>query len=129
MASKTTKPRFVAPPSNKRADFVGYINLTLTDKDKEDYEGWIAEDGISAEGYYASLEQGYVFSIKQDTQNNSYMCSVSQFNVGRPDSGCIYTARSDNPDSALLKAIYVVSRKMAFDISQGYVNRRPADAF
>jgi len=132
MAKQNGKsPRTASPASAppERAQFVGYVNISLTEKDKPDFEGWSRETDIVADHYLASLEQGYQYTVKADLSHDAYMCSVSQWTVGRPDAGLIYTARSDTPDAALLKAIYVVARKLAFNLGNGYVKQFPYDAF
>jgi len=125
--SSTTAATVNAKP--ERAPFVGYVNLTLTEKDKEDFTLWSGDNDVVDDAYFSSLELGYQFSIKQEPGKGGFMCSVSQFTVDRPDSGLIYTARSSTPAGALLKGIYVVSRKMAFDLTNGFVNRKNLDAF
>lgn len=125
--SNTTTPPL--PPKPERAEFVGYVNLTLTEKDKADYESWSVDADLVSDGYLSALDLGYQFSIKLEQGKETYMCTVSQFNAGKPDSGLIYTARSNSPDGALLKGIYVVSRKMAYNLGNGYVKRQYLDAF
>lgn len=120
-ASTTVQP--------ERADFVGYVNLTLTDEDKVDYDAWCSETDIVEEGYLSALELGYQFTNKFDLSTKAFICTVSQFRVGKPDSGLLYTARSGHPYSALTKAVYVCSRKLAFNLANGYVNRPYRDAF
>jgi len=115
--------------SSDRAEFVGYVNVTLTENDKADFEVWEADTDLVNDGYYQALGLGYQFTLKQDLSNEVYLCSVSQFRPGKSDSGFIYTARSDAPNKALLKAIYVCSRKFPYDLSQGYIKRQPRDAF
>lgn len=113
----------------ERASFVGYVNLTLTSDDKGDYEAWSQESDVVEEQYLSALELGYQFSIKYDLASEAFICSCSQFRLARPDSGLIYTARSAHPFSALHKAVYVVSRKLAFNLANGYVARPNKDAF
>lgn len=117
------------PIVTERAPFVGYVNITLTDKDKADYDAWVLETDVVAESYLSALELGYQFTIKCDVQNEVFMCSVSQWDIAREDAGFIYTARSSEPNKALLKAIYVSTRKLAFNLSNGYLKRQNSDAF
>lgn len=121
----TTKAKAPA----QRAPFVGYVNITLTAEDKADYENWSQESDIVEEHYLSALEQGYQFSIKYDLGSEAFVCSCSQFTPDRPDSGLIYTARSSHPFAALHKAIYVISRRLAFNLANGFVSRPNRDAF
>ena len=113
----------------ERAPFVGYVNITLTSDDKDDYEAWSNESDVVEEQYLSALELGYQFSIKYDLASEAFLCSASQFRIGRPDAGLIYSARSNHPFAALHKAVYVVSRKLAFNLANGYVSRPNRDAF
>lgn len=124
---KSTTTSTTAQP--ERAPFVGYVNLTLTPEDKTDYDAWCSEDDVVEEAYLSALENGYQFSNKFDSATEAFICTVSQFRTGKPDSGLLYTARSSHPYSALTKAVYVVTRKLAFNLANGYVARPYRDAF
>lgn len=114
---------------SERAPFVGYVNLTLTTEDKADYDAWCLQSDVIEEAYLSALELGYQFSNKFDQATEAFICTVSQFRTGKPDSGLLYTARSNHPYSALTKAIYVVARKLALNLANGYVSRPHRDAF
>jgi hypothetical protein len=116
-------------PADERAPFIGYVNITLAENDKNDFTAWEADADIVSEAYLSTLELGYQFTIKFDKRNEVYLCSVSQWSLSRSDAGLIYTARSDTPNKALLKAVYVVGRKLAYDLRNGYVNNKVQDAF
>jgi len=122
---QTTKAK-VQP---ERANFVGYVNITLTEDDKTDFDAWELENDVVSEEYFSALELGYQFTIKSDLEHQSFICSVSNWQVGRPDAGIIYTARASSPERALVKAIYVTCRKFAFNLANGFVNRTQRDAF
>jgi len=113
----------------ERAPFVGYVNITLTEQDKDDYTNWSRESDVITEAYLSLLELGYQFTVKYDKSSEVHLCSVSVWSSARPDAGLIYTARSGSPDGALLKAIYVASRKLAFNLGNGYVKRPNQDSF
>lgn len=113
----------------ERADFVGYVNITLTEDDKADFDAWELENDVVSEEYLSALELGYQFTVKCDLEHQSFICSVSNWQMGRADAGVIYTARAANPNRALVKAIYVTCRKFAFNLANGYVNQARHDAF
>jgi len=128
--SKNGKDRSSASDKkDERAPFVGYVNLTLTAEDKVDYEVWSSDSDLVNEDWLSALHLGYQFSIKDDPGNDAFLCSVSCWRPGKSDAGLIYTARSHSPYPALVKAVYVVSRKLAYDLSNGYVKRAALDAF
>jgi len=114
---------------NERADFVGYVNVTLTDADKPDFEGWNVDGVFPLEAFLDALELGYQFTTKFDAENECFSCSVSSWNKSRDDAGIIYTARSDDPEKARLKAIYVWDRKLARNLWNGHVKGQRRDAF
>lgn len=131
MAGKNgSKPTKAAKsPRNERAPFVGYVNITLTEQDKVDFEGWLSQGDIAQEAYVEALCDGYQFSNKFDAANDTFSCSVSRWDVGAPDAGIIYTARAADIGRAVEKAVYVLSRKLNWDLANGYVKRAYTDAF
>lgn len=131
MANKnaTGKSKAGKSTGNERAPFVGYVNVTLTEEDRADFEGWQGIDNLLAETYVEALAGGYQFTTKFDTGNDAYACSVSTWDSNMSDAGIIYTGRSGAPDLALSKCLYVLSRKLNWDLSNGYVKRGFTDAF
>ena len=113
----------------ERADFVGYVNLTLTEEDGIDFTAWLGQGDIAQEAYVEALIDGYQFSLKYDTANDTFICSVSNWDVGAKDAGIIYSARAADIGRATEKAVYVLSRKMNWDLSNGYVKHQLKDAF
>jgi len=114
---------------NGRAPFVGYVNITLVEEDREDYISYVGEADLLAESYMDALDLGYQFSTKYDAENNCYCCSISNWNIQANDSGVIYTARASNPAAALDKAVYVWDRKLARNLNNGAVKGTRQDAF
>jgi hypothetical protein len=122
--NKTTRT-----PKFERASFVGYVNYTLTEEDREDFVGWVESDGLFDETLLEALSVGYQFSIKQDTSNDAIICSVSRWDETCEDAGIIYTARSSEYTRALEKCVYVLSRKLNWSLSNGLVKGHRGDAF
>ena len=121
---KTGKSR-----GDERAPFVGYVNITLTAEDGIDFEAWLGQGGLFDEAYVEALLAGYQFTLKHDSQNDTFMCSVSTWDVSAHDAGIIYTARAAETGRAVQKAIYVLTRKFDWNLANGYVNHRWQDAF
>jgi hypothetical protein len=122
--AKTT--RYVRP---ERASFVGYVNITLTAEDAEDFQGWFNESEIVADAYLDAFDKGYQLTLKFDPTNECYNCSISNWNVDAPDSGVIYTAKSGTVEGAQWKAIYVWDRKLDRNLNNGAVKGTRVDAF
>jgi len=114
---------------NVRANFVGYVNVTLTEEDRSDFEVWSHDRDLLDETYIEALADGYQFTSKFDAGGDVYMVSVSTWDRDKADAGIIYTGRSDNPAVALAKCLFVLARKLDWDLSNGYVKRGYQDAF
>ena len=119
--TKSTKP--------ERAPFVGYVNVTLTEEDREDFESWFNQQDIVVDAYLDAFDKGYQLTLKFDFENDCYNCSISTWNVEAEDSGVIYTAKSGTVEGATWKAIYVWSRKLAGNLNNGVVKGARKDAF
>lgn len=112
-----------------RADFVGYVNITLTAEDKQDFDLWYAEQDLVMEAHLDLFDTGYQATIKFDHENDTYSVSISNWNVAAADSGVIYTARGDSIDTALRKAVYVWDRKLSRNLNNGHVKGTRKDAW
>ena len=124
--NKTKAAKYVRP---ERAAFVGYVNITLTTEDAEDFKGWFDNSEIVADDYLDAFDQGYQLTLKFDPANECYNCSISNWNVDAPDSGVIYTAKSGTVEGAQWKAIYVWARKLERNLNNGAVKGTRQDAF
>lgn len=122
--NSTTKPSRL-----ERALFVGYVNVTLTDEDRTDFEGWVDDGEFPTECYLDALELGYQFTTKFDAENDAFAVSISSWDRLMIDAGIIYTGRSDDPERAKLKCLYVWDRKLERNLANGYVKRGSPDAF
>lgn len=131
MAGKNGKSTAKAKTSSRseRADFVGYVNITLSEEDRVDFLAWMDQGDLPREAYLEAYDAGYQFSFKFDRENDAFGCSVSRWDVGAEDSGIIYTARSSDPEAALWKAVYVLTRKLSWSLANGFVKRKAVDSF
>jgi hypothetical protein len=131
MAGKNgrTTNKATKSPRDERAPFVGYVNITLTEKDKEDFTAWRNDPQLWDEAYLETLASGYQLTLKYDPANDAYSCSISCWDASHEDAGIIYTGRSDLPFGAVEKCIYVLTRKLAWSLSNGYVKHQRTDAF
>lgn len=131
MVSKnaTNKSKTGKSSRDERANFVGYVNVTLTEEDRSDFEVWSSDNDLQSETYIEALADGYQFTTKFDVGGDVYMVSISTWDRNKADAGIIYTGRSDNPATALAKCLFVLARKLDWDLSNGYVKRGFQDAF
>jgi len=131
MAGKNAGSKGKTAKSGKpvRADFVGYVNITLTEEDALDFKGWFEQADVVADDYLDAFDKGYQLTLKFDSENECYNCSISNWNVEAEDSGVIYTAKSGTIEGATWKAIYVWSRKLGRNLNNGAVKGTRRDAF
>ena len=131
MANKnaTSKGKTAKSAGGERANFVGYVNVTLTEEDRSDFEVWSNDRDLLDTAYIEALAESYQFTTKFDTGNDVYMVSVSTWSRDKSDAGIIYTGRSDSPATALAKCLFVLARKLNWDLANGYVKRGFVDAF
>jgi len=127
--SATSKNKTSKSALDVRADFVGYVNVTLTEEDRSDFESWSDDRDLLDTAYIEALADGYQFTTKFDKRGDVYMVSVSTWDRGKSDAGIIYTGRSDDPTIALAKSLFVLARKLNWDLANGYVKRGFQDAF
>jgi len=113
----------------ERADFVGYVNITLTDEDAKDFAGWFEQQDLVVDAYLDLFDKGYQITLKFDGENDCYTASVSNWSVDAIDSGVIYTGRSNTIEGATWKAVYVWDRKLARNLNNGHVKGTRKDAF
>lgn len=127
--NETSKAKTTKSARSERADFVGYVNITLTQEDAEDFALWFQQADIVADAYLDMFDKGYQATIKFDPENEAYSCSISNWSPEAVDSGVIYTARSGTVEGATWKAVYVWDRKLDRNLNNGHVKGTRKDAF
>jgi len=131
MAGKNGKDtgKATRAPRDERAEFVGYVNITLTEEDRLDYDGYNNDPTIGEEAYLDALDLGYQFTVKFERESDCFSCSISNWSRSATDSGVIYTGRSSTPHQAVAKAVYVWDRKLSRNLNNGHVKGTRRDAF
>lgn len=127
--SENGKSKAKPTPRDERAPFVGYVNVTLTEEDRNDFEVWAMDGDLLAETYVEALADGYQFTTKFDSGAGAYACSISTWDRNSSDAGIIYTGRSSSPGVAQSKCLFVLARKLDWNLANGYVKRGFQDAF
>lgn len=125
----TNKAKTAKSTRPQRADFVGYVNITLTEDDAEDFQGWFSQADVVADAYLDMFDLGYQATLKYDHENEAFSCSISNWSPEAIDSGVIYTARSGTVEGATWKAVYVWDRKLDRNLNNGHVKGTRKDAF
>lgn len=114
---------------NKRAEFVGYVSLTLTEEHREKYEVWAATEQGIQDAHNDAFDLGYQLGIKRDVSDGTFSCSISCWDEKRPDAGIIYTAYASEFWKSVLKALFVWDYVLKRDLGNGSVKNQGRDAF
>jgi len=118
----TRKPNKVGDVDN--AEFRGYINLELTDAQKETYPAWVASDGYwqALEGFTAD---GVNLSLKRERRTGGFLASATQRSPSSPNAGLCVTARGKEATVALGRLLFcltILSRKERWEETQALSN-------
>jgi len=85
----------------------GFVNVKLTDAQKEDFKGWLEGDGA---GFWANLcdviSEGFKYSLAWDDENEAFVATLTgQGVVGSEDRYCL-TARGGTMESATALLVF-----------------------
>ena len=121
-ARKTVKQAKAGEVDN--AEFRGYINVNLTDAQKEKYPAW----AVSA-AYWEALEgftaAGVNLSLKRERGTNGFLASATQRDPGSVNAGLCVTARGRDPATALGRLLFtltILSKKDRWEDTQPLSN-------
>lgn len=90
------------------APFVGYINLQLSESDKERFSSWVTSNA-APEMLDSAVTDGVNVSLKIDPKGNGFLASATQRREDSPNAGLVATARAKTPELALWRVVYVLS--------------------
>lgn len=90
------------------AAFRGYINLNLTQQEKDAFEKWAA-----SASYWEALEfntsDGVNLSIKWVVREECFLASGTQRREDSPNAGLVVTARASSAGKALGRLLYCLT--------------------
>jgi hypothetical protein len=90
------------------APFVGYVNLQLTDEQKEAYVSWAASESFWEQLEY-QVGDGVNLSIKVDVKSGGFIGSATQRREDSPNAGLVVTARGGSVTKALGRTLYCLT--------------------
>lgn len=90
------------------APFRGYINLQLSDAQKEVYDTWEASESFWV-WLQSSVEDGVNLSLKLDPKGKGYLASATQRRASSPNAGLVVTARAGAAAKALGRVLYCLA--------------------
>lgn len=102
------------------AAFRGYINLNLSDEQKEAYVKW-AESASFWEALEFHTADGVNLSLKVEPKSGGFLASATQRRAGSPNAGLVVTARGKDASTAFGRVLYcltVLSRKEKWEDTQ-----------
>lgn len=85
----------------------GYVNVTLTAEQKEDFDVWWSR-GDFWQGLEDAVRSGCTVSLKEDKAGGGVLCSVTQRRSGHVNAGLCVTARGGTAATALGRGVYQV---------------------
>lgn len=90
------------------AQFRGFINLDLSDKQKADFPAWL-DSIVQADFMDVVCTDGLVLSVKVDAKSGGYMASATQKREGSVNAGLACTARARDTVTALQRLLYTLA--------------------
>lgn len=124
--SKSLQPRAV-PAS---ADWGGYINIRLTDEEKDDARSWIAEHQTEIFKYLTDdTWEGLKFSLSADVENQSFVATYTGAGWVGSKLRCALSARAGTWFEALGLLVYKHHVLASGDWGQYKTNGEKVDPF
>lgn len=90
------------------AEFKGYINLDLSDADKERFGFWITSPEAT-EMFDAAVTDGVNISVKIDPKGTGFIASATQRREDSPNAGLCVTARARAPELAMWRVVFCLA--------------------
>ena len=89
------------------AEFVGYINLQLTDEQRAGFDTWVAgASAVDALEYHTSI--GINFALRVDPKSGGYLASATMRDSSSPNAGLCVTARAREALTAFWRVVFCV---------------------
>ena len=106
------------------AEFRGYVNLNLSEDEKERYPAWAAS-GAYWEALEGFTEAGVNLSLKRERKTGGFLASGTQRAADSPNAGLCVTARGRDASTALGRLLFcltILSKKERWEDTQPLAN-------
>lgn len=106
------------------AEFRGYINVNLSDEQKENYVAW-ATSSSYADAFEYQVSIGVNVSVKRSLKEGCYIASGTQRDESSPNAGLCVTARGKEAGVALGRLMFILTlltKKERWEDTQGVAN-------
>jgi len=90
------------------AEFRGYINVNLSDEQKENYVAW-ATSSSYADAFEYQVSIGVNVSVKRSLKEGCYIASGTQRDESSPNAGLCVTARGKEAGVALGRLMFILT--------------------
>lgn len=91
------------------AEWRGYINVSLSEDDKRQFEVWSME-GDPWEVMTEAVRDGVVLTVKLSPGNSGFLASATQRRTDSVNAGLAVTARANEPWKALVRVLFLLAR-------------------
>lgn len=93
----------------ENSSFKGFVNVSLSQQDKEAYVSWDVQDTDVWDGIAQYAEGGYKFSVSRNKQNDHFTASVTGTEDAGKNAGYSVTAFAPTPYEAVRVVLFKVS--------------------
>jgi hypothetical protein len=108
MMAKLPKNPKISPVSDKKAEFTGFVNVTLTGDQKQAIHAWDIESEELFDALATYMQSGHKFSIVYAAQSDSFQSTVMCVNASSPNAGKVVTSYGKTPFDSLKVTIYKI---------------------
>lgn len=105
---KDKPARKQVPVDKDNADFRGYINLNLSDEQKQHFDVW-RESAAPFDTLDAFVADGVNLALRREKGGESFLASATQRRVDSVNAGLCVTARGRDPWTALSRLLFVLT--------------------
>jgi len=124
---KTKSTKKTADTGANTVPFRGFINHTPTDEEKNDFRGWMENEGLFDEVVGALLEAGYSIKLGYNNKDSAFSASISRWFARYPDAGLVFTAYSSNYLRSIAKVAWFTGRHCDYDMSGMVLDKNAVD--
>lgn len=107
-----------------KVPFKGYVNLTLTDDEKEAFEHERLKPELYTLIYADALREGYNMSVKWLSSERCFRASLTCTDANSPAFGWILAMRASDPHTAAERVLYTHHHILGDDWSDHVGTRR-----
>lgn len=96
-------------PKGGSYEFKGFVNLKLTDADKEHIRTALEEQNTIEETLSPLIEDGYKISLRYDASNKCYLAAASPTDNEHTNAGYTLSARGPSLEGAVAALYYKIN--------------------